>query len=266
MMVAQSSPDSQPEHTGAGCASPGPVALGMTLWLGVALGLVAGVAAWAAFARWYPWLSLSEELLRINMFSPPAEMAKRAAAQQQINALNPMVAMAVWGAILGGMLGLGEGVGRRRVGVGLVAVVVCALFGGLCGGLAGLAGHVVLSSYAPDALPGELSRTILSQAAMLGVMGGGVGLGWGVTRATFRSEALGLVCGALGGVLAAMLHTVLAAWLFPNLHTEMIIPEEPGSRLAWLVLGSGLVGTMVAAAARGSTPRPARASPCERPA
>jgi hypothetical protein len=74
-----------------------------------------------------------------------------------------------------------------------------------------------------------------------------------------RTAALGTLGGLLAGALAAMLHTFLAAWLFPAVITEVVIPSGDANRLAWLSLGSGLVGLVAAASARSPAGVPGEA-------
>jgi hypothetical protein len=190
------------------------------------------------------------------MYSPPQLIAARNAVLVRLERWNPVISLALWGLVLGVALGLGEGVARRSSRIAGIATAACAVAGVVFGGAAGLVGYLVFVSYKPAGLDAELVKTIMLQGLMLAALGGGIGLALGAVRGTMRTAALGTLGGLLAGALAAMLHTFLAAWLFPAVITEVVIPSGDTNQLAWLSLGSGLVGMVVAASTRSPAGSP----------
>jgi hypothetical protein len=195
------------------------------------------------------------------LYSPPKLIAARDEALGQLHRLNPVLSLGLWGLVLGGWLGIGEGIARRSARIALAALAACALAGVVFGGAAGLLGYLVFVSHKPAGLDAELVKTIGLQALMLGTLGGGIGLAFGAVRRTIRTTALCTLGGVLAGVLAAMLHTFLAAWLFPAVNTEVVIPAGHANCLMWLALGSVLLGLAIPAMPGALAPPTTGASP-----
>jgi hypothetical protein len=215
------------------------------LW-GVIFALAGGLAAWALIGALIPAFP------EVSWPAWPSDevKARLTAAQARIDCSNQALAMGILGAVLGAAMAIGEGVVRRSLGTALVGGVILAIAGALAGGLAGLVGHTLYQAWEMRAANVPLVNTLVMHAAVLGTLGGGIGLGLGLLAHRATSAAVHLFLGILAGGLAGVFYPFLAGFCLPNVCTNTLIPEASAERLLWLGLATGLIGLIVPGTAR----------------
>lgn len=200
------------------------------------LALVGGAMTWCVLEYTPPVFTVPQEYEVPNLGAPPEKLEALRVVQGQVNRANAVLNLGWFGALLAGMLGLGEAIARRSLAPLLVAIPV-----GAAGGFAaGLAGGLVYKGPL-----GDLAENVKLQVVMLGLLGLGVGLALGIPRRHFRKIAAAAIAGALGGVLAAVLYPVAASLLLPAAGTDLLIPAGVANRLLWLGISSGVLGLVV---------------------
>jgi hypothetical protein len=160
---------------------------------------------------------------------------------------NAAFSLALWASTLGLFVTVAEVKYRRprlrAIWGGLLAILVS---GGFAVGGAALGGILSEASALPE---DPLTRTIIVQATMLGLVGLGIGLGLGlaVTLPMFRPRlsATCIAAGILGGLLAGLIFPIASSVVLPNARTEVLLPDPGISRFLWLALASsGIVLTL----------------------
>ena len=115
----------------------------------------------------------------------------------------------------------------------------------LGGGLGELVRNGYTARYGAVGPKTELFRTILVQAAMLGTIGAGIGLGWGLLPGRLGRLGLAVLGGILGGVFAGIVYPFAAANLLPHDLTETLIPRGTFNRLLWIGLAASFLGATI---------------------
>ena len=200
------------------------------------LALAGGAMTWCVLEYTPPVFTVPKEYEVPGLGAPPEKLEALRIVQGQVDRGNAVLNLGWFGALLAGMLGLGEAIARRSLAPLLVAIPV-----GAAGGFAaGLAGGLVYGGPL-----GDLAENVKVQVVMLGLLGLGVGLALGIPRRHFRKIAAAAIAGALGGVLAAVLYPVAASLLLPTAGTDLLIPAGTGNRVLWLGISSGVLGLVV---------------------
>jgi hypothetical protein len=212
---------------------------------GPVLALLGGTIAWVALDLSYPISSVPPELINSGPNQTAEDVAKYAAAEKEAFRHNWVFALAVLGAAMGGLLGLGEGAARGSLKTALAGACLTAVAGVLFGSLAGLAGHTLFVTAKAAGLPLTLAQTVLAQGAVLGTLGGGIGLAIGLTHGRARSTGVCLIAGLGLGVLAALLFSVVVALAIPGEQTEWPVPLTSGGRLLWIAVAAVMLGTFL---------------------
>jgi hypothetical protein len=225
------------------------------LTMGPATGLLfAWIAAgltWVLLSEGSPVFMIPDELAGLPPTAPVEQLQQAEAAQQEADTRNRISLLGAYGALLGLSLGIGEGVARRSLGRTLVAGAACVPAGIVFGGVAGGLGHYLFGSCEPLRPFSPLAKTMVVEAAMLATLGCGLGLALGLLTARLGTAVTCVIGGILAGALAGILYPMLTAVLMPGALTEIVVPVQAGSRALWLGLGSGLVGLIIPAVARG---------------
>ncbi len=223
---------------------------------GLTFALIAGLIAWGLFLRFYPIFTVPSELTDIDMPNSQQTAALRA-AEKKVALTNALAVLAWTGALLAAAMAIGEAWARRSWLVATVGFLAAAVFGALFGGAAAWLGHVI---YYLLLIPFEgttsLQGTVVVQIAMLGVLGGGVGLTVGSLAGFSRSTFGYLLGGAVAGALGGMIYPVAVAFLVPAAHTDYVIPRDAAGALPWLLITALFVGIIVPQMNKGRSSQP----------
>jgi len=227
--------------------------------LGLILGIGAGAIAAGVF-YWpvpYPWFKaqLVTGQVKPSDGPPSGETPEQTAKRLRAESNNAMFAVGVAGVLIGGFLGLGEGLARRSGREAIVLALLGSILGGLFGAVGGMVGHHLAITYEFNLSMSELGRTMLIHGTALVSLCAGVALGVSLATRSVAMISRNLVAGILAGILATLLFTVVTSFAFPGVRTQTVIPQGSGSELAsallvWLAATGGLVGLMVPALGR----------------
>lgn len=214
-----------------------------------ALALVGGAITWGLLQGVSPFFQIPEKYHVTGLGAPPEKWIPFEAERAKAARRNAMLEFASFGALVAGMMGLGEGLARRRLRLVLVAVPVAAAVG--C--LAGLAGKSAYEAFGagPQA---DLAGTLKVQAIALGLLGLGVGLALGLAGNSLRDVVISSIAGTLAGALAGVLYPVAISLLMPAASTDSLVPKAAASRMLWVGLFAALSGLIVAATAGQGRP------------
>ncbi len=223
-------------------AAPAGLAIGP--FAGAAFAVLAVLIGWALLEAFHPVFAVSPEFISDN---PSAEQSLALAeAEVQVSLYNSVLVLACAGALLAGLLAVGEGLARRSMTMMIAGFIGCALAGAALGGLAGWVGHSV---YQSAKLPGQatidLAGTMVVQMTMLAALGAGVGLTLGSLAGEAGSLCTRIIAGALAGVLAGLVGPFATANLLPAAQTEQVVPRGDFAALLWLGTTGLLLGLIV---------------------
>lgn len=201
------------------------------------LALAGAAMTWAAMEYIPPVFTVPKEYEVPGLGAPPEKLEALRVVQGRVDRGNAMLNLGWFGALLAGMLALGEGIARRSPKPMLIAIPV-----GAAGGcVAGLAGGLVYGGPL-----GDLTETVKLQVVMLGGLGSSVGLALGIPRRSLHKILLAAIAGMAGGVLAGILYPVGISLLLPTASTDTLIPSGTASRLLWLGISSAALGLFIA--------------------
>ena len=222
--------------------------------LGLVFGLLGGGVAvgllfWPAS---YPWFvpSLKVDLVEADAQPPAGETPEERAARHSLERKNRAFAVGMLGVLLGGLLGIGEGLGRKSVRSVLSIGIAGILLGALFGCLGGIFGHLVTTAYEGNADTSDMLVSMLIQAVTFASLGLGIGLMLGLSTKRARVTIRAVFGGVLAGVMAAAIYGIGVAVCFPNVHANAVIPdgfggELIGAYLMWAGAGTLLIGFIV---------------------
>jgi hypothetical protein len=213
--------------------------------VGLALAMVGGAMTWGLVEYTSPIFEVPKKYHIPDLGAPAEKWNAYVAAQVKVDRQNAMLEFAYFGALVTGMIAVGDGIARRSLKPGLVAVPV-----GAAGGCAaGLFGSLAYQAFGigPRA---DLADTVGVQAVTLGVLGIGVGLALGLSGKSLRNVVVSGVAGMLAGVLAGVLYPVAISLLMPTASTDSLIPKGEVTRMFWIGTSAGLLGLIVAGTAR----------------
>ncbi|MBI3467449.1 MAG: hypothetical protein HY000_30945 [Planctomycetes bacterium] len=215
--------------------------------LGIVLALIGGGLSWGLIQRFDPVFLVPEEFHIQELGASEERHMRLSAEQSKVDRVNATIDLALLGALLAGSLGLAETISRRSVVPVLMALPVGAIFGGL----SGLCGFAAFQLCNTGGLLAAVESAAKVQAAMLAVLGAGVGLAVGLSTFSLRTAATTTVAGAVGGGFAGLVYPVVASFVFPVVGTERLIPRGGDNRLLWIELAAALLALMVIGVGRG---------------
>jgi hypothetical protein len=214
--------------------------------LGLLFALLGGALAWLVFRAYYPIATVPmniQDLGGENLTAGQDQMI--IAIQNNINRQNTLFALAVVGSLVGGGLGLAEGIARRSFNsvVGIISLV--AMIGTVAGVVGGLLTDLVYTNMKHIGDPLTLGGAVLIHVISLAVLGAGIGLGLGAS--TGRAAATGncLLAGMLAGFGAGLIYPIVVSFVLPGAQTQVLAPEEAGSQLVWIGSIASLLGLVV---------------------
>jgi hypothetical protein len=240
--------NSAPAH-GPSCQSnleaPSPSG-GKKVLSALVLALVGGGLTWVVLWGFYPVATVPPELATATSLSaPPDDVARAMALSRRATLFNPVFALGVLGALLGATLALAAGsasAGRSRMLAAIGVAIVGAGFGAAAGAVTCVLSKVKL----PDSVEWETIKFVVLHVAALTLVGCGVGLGVGILARRWRGVATGLGAGTLGGALAGLLYSTLAAVLLPQFNAAATVPSGAIDRMVWTGVASVSIGLIVA--------------------
>ena len=170
-------------------------------------------------------------------------------AHYEVDSKNFSIVFGVIGAIFGASCVVFS-FGARSVYAIVVAIVGTATLGCVGANLSNWMFHNLRETSGTDllimgiALDG-MRQTILGYALLWGLIGLGVGLGIGAVRSVGKSLVAG-ISGLCGGVLGALLYTVLTAQLSIGTTMNRVFPTDIMSQAIWLVLFTVVIAVCIA--------------------
>ena len=213
--------------------------------LGGISALTGGLLTWCVVLIFFPVFTLPPELADLPSPVPWELGVKQDAATAEAAKQNVTLALAIFGLFVAFLLTAAEAF-RRHVFLSIWWRGILAAFVAVSiGAGAGILGATVSETLAKTTDLSPLMKTIVMQAAMLGMAGMGIGIGVGVSFGRILLVVGGAAGGALGGALAAILYPVVVGYLLPNLQTERVMPNEPMSSLMWLVIAAVMIGIVL---------------------
>lgn len=223
-------------------ATSPPNALVLSAFKSLVVALVVGFVVWMVLEAALPVFHMPDELKDLSGNLSQAQIDRFSSSSREVKNKNAALAAAVLAAALAMSLTVAELLARRQIsraawGAPLAAIVAA---GGAIGAV--MAGAVLIDALRLDNL---LTKTLLVQGALLGIMGLGVGIAVSLPIVRPRLLANCSIGGLLGGILAALSFPMLVS-LLPRVRTEGFVPDESSGRLLWILLASGLIGAAVA--------------------
>jgi hypothetical protein len=242
-------PTAPPGPGPAAAPAPAPAPRRPPWGLGLAAGLLAGVASWAAGEVGRVYVNptpLSREVF------PEAGTARLLASA---SVASGMLTYGLQGAILGLMLGLAGGLARRSPAAAVGAVVLGV---GAAGSAGALAARVLIPVFFRnvDDQAADLTLPLLVHGGLWCPIGAAAGLALGFGRGGWVCGARAALGGLLGAVVGTMVYEAGGALLFPLAKTVLPIPLSVGARgLAHLAVAAP-VALCAAVASQAPNPRP----------
>jgi len=216
--------------------------LGVSFTAGLAAGAIA-FAALLVMSRYQLFFRLPDEvfpLLRQNRLSPEETAFVSSALRTQAYQ-NTALTVAVFGAIVGGLLGLASGGSRKSAfasSAGLGGGLIAGAGAGALGGLVDLFALERLWAMDFD----HTYKAMVGHSSAFLIAGVGIG-GTAGLAARQVTRTLGVVLAA--ALIAGLIYPGLAAALFPVLNTDAAIPDGRLALLLWMVLPAGLMGLAI---------------------
>ncbi|GIW98331.1 MAG: hypothetical protein KatS3mg111_1664 [Pirellulaceae bacterium] len=198
-------------------------------WLLPIMLVVPAAIVFLLMDQWYPFFYTNEGADDLGYLPPQL--------QQRLDRKNVVVLMSLLGGVLGISLSWVECLLQKSCRVRLAWLPVVAVSSVVAGAFGGLAGHELHVALARSHSMSELMKAVLTNLALLGPMLAGIGaILTFVVSADKRTSLVGLLSGALAGVLIASVYPVAVALLFPRALTTALIPLESAERVLWLAL------------------------------
>ncbi|MGC1272915.1 MAG: hypothetical protein WBC44_04355 [Planctomycetaceae bacterium] len=220
-----------------------PIGAGYRFGLSFTAGLAAGALAFVALfamARNGLEFRVPEEIAVIRekrqLSLEEAAMVVKAERKQAYQ--NTALTVAVFGAFVGGLLGMIAGVSRKSLFASSAGLFGGTVVGAGAGAVGGLVDLYALEWLWPMGFDHSYKAMVGHSAAFL-IAGVGIGGAAGLA-ARQVPQTLGVVLAA--ALIAGLIYPGVAAALFPMLNTDAAIPEGALAQLLWLILPAGLMG------------------------
>lgn len=227
----------------------------------VAVVFTAAVVAWIGVS-WVPaFFNTPEELLGVDLYSPPDLQRAAAENQEELYWKNGVVRTTMMGICFGAVPAVLAFIGGvRRPIVPAVGGLVTGLVAGVAAFFAGAALRSFLDTGYELPLVGDASNALIGDSLVLGLVGLLLGLPIAVGIAL-----MGLLGGGqkaasapLAGLLAGFLVPMVASFAIPNQNSSEFPPSSPA--FAALMLGSFAILVVLLAVSTGDRKRSAVAA------
>lgn len=234
--------------------------------LGLLVGFVIGGLMWLALYQWepqhpehQPFSTPAEVIAKTEGYVvPPKEIQIEIEEWERFVAVaNDVFFLTLWGVLLTLGLSVAQGLYQPSAGAAIVGGIVAVVIGALFGAGAGFAGHYSFKLLPDKTDMDPLVLTIVAQGIMLGILGAGVGLAFGMLTRGQHGVVKSTAFGLLAGILASMAFAVSTSMLTPTTDTFATIPESVGmGRVLWCLVIGVVVACMVTAAGPGKSKGP----------
>jgi hypothetical protein len=206
-------------------------------------GLLAGVLAWAiGEATLLPEAGYQNKKENIHV------------SVSEVGIRNGTISFGALGAVTGLALGLAGGMIRRSAPLALIAGAIGLL---VAGGAGAALSQVILPVYYEHSATGELTYSLMVHCGVWAGVGAAAGLACGIGLGGWRDVIRGLMGGACGALLAAIIYEFAGGILFPTALTDRPISQSVASRLLARLLVTVLVAAGVVLVARSTGGRKA---------
>lgn len=207
-------------------------------WVGLILALVGAAVTWVLIERYWNAYQVPKEHEIKALGESEERWARFNFENAKAQRHNAIFRWGMSGALVTGLIGLGESIARRS----MLPVLLAAPLGAGFGCLAGYCGALVHESFFDSAPLRELDDLMAVHAALLGVLGLGVGLTLGLCGRSLATLVMAALAGLVLGLVTAMLFPLAMSLLMPGVNTDTIFPRSSVHRLLWLELIAGLLG------------------------
>lgn len=220
--------------------------------VGLMAGLLGGLLIWLFYRAYFPVFQIPSQFLMLSVFASAEEVAAAQAAIAKATMQNAMLLLAVWGTVLTIAVSLYEFLCRRSWRKAVIGLVVGGLIAAAVSCLGGVLGTIVYGYLKGTAESSPTTRTLITHAAMLALLGGGVGVAFGTVLGGRRAMVSCGAYGFLAGVLSGILWPILAASVLTRSRVDLVVPTESEVALFWIVASSILIGLLVISGARNA--------------
>lgn len=227
----------------------------------------AAVVAWVGVS-WVPaFFNTPEELLGVDLYSPPDLQRAAAESQEELYWKNGVVRTTMMGICFGAVPAVLAFIGGvRRPIVPAVGGLVTGIVAGVAAFFAGAALRSFLDTGYELPLVGDASSALIGDSLVLGLVGLLLGLPIAVGIALMGLPGGGQKAASapLAGLLAGFLVPMVASFAIPNQNSSEFPPSSPA--FAALMLGSFAILVVLLAVSTGDRKRSAAAASGETPA
>jgi hypothetical protein len=220
-----------------------------------AAGLTAGVLLLVSLLA-FPFFRPAPEAFETVGINPTAaEMERQLSEVARAEVKNAAVVGLVAGLLLGLTLGLVEAV-SRRFERSVVPLIVCVLFGGGLGAVAGFAAQSFQNAWRLSTSLEPLTRAVIVQGVFWGIIGAAVGVGLAAFARSAKGGAFVILQAVLGGLLFVVVYVPLTMFLFPLDDSECVVPYTLGNQACWSLLACTALGAIIGLAAKRKSTSP----------
>jgi len=227
------------------------------------LGLLAGPLAWLLIMQFGGFFKLPEGFIPLDFaerFAFMMDPENNRAVQEllaKINYQNTLLTLAIVGAALAGVFGLGGGIRRKSIRAMVTGTTTGMVLGAVLGVLTGIVVQFTerqLQPFLGTDLFGTtftfslMYLTLALHAMTWSMIGIAVGLAIAIPTSQDRVIGRSVVAAITAGPFAAylfMLLGVFLVWLFNNPNPDHIIPAGAVNRLCWTTVAAVMMGLFV---------------------
>ena len=218
------------------------VRIGVSFTAGLAAGVLAFVVL-LGMARYGIAFRVPESVSRIEyrerLTSDELAIVREARRKQAYQ--NTALTVAVFGAVVAGLLGMAAGASRKSILASSGGLFGGTVVGAGAGALGGVVDLYALEWLWPMAFDHSYKAMVGHSAAFL-IAGIGIGAAAGLA-ARQVPQMLGVVLAA--ALIAGLIYPGVAAALFPEFNTDAAVPEGALALLLWMILPAGLMGLAI---------------------
>ena len=190
-------------------------------------GLVGSLIGLGIYRGIYPIFSVPFEVSNLPSPVPLAALEKLEAYQYRVDCQNYPIVFGLTGLVVGIVSAL------LAMKTPLRGMILAGVLGGTLAAIGGLLAAMLVKSIRTTAASDiviagitidSMMQAILTQAAIWGLMGLGVGAGMGIAGGGLVTGMKAALSGMLGGIFAAMAFVILAAVIFPTSSSSHVVP------------------------------------------
>lgn len=223
-----------------------------------ALGLLAGPMAWLLTMPVEGFFKLPEGALpppdkAMEILLDPEKSRVLREQVDQVHYRNTVLMFAVLGAVMAGVLGLGEGIGRKSIRAMVTGITAGIVLGAGLGTVAGIAVQFMQRQLLPFSGLDLMYLTLALHATAWIIIGIAVGLAVALPSSRGRVIGRSVAAAITAGPFAAFLFLLLGlclVFLFNNPSPDHVIPSGQLNRLCWTTVAAVMMGLFVGTVGR----------------